>query len=129
MSRLHPIQRALGSSRGAVLVVHGLGGDPFKTWQAGESDDDFWPRWLAQDVPDLEVWTVEYEASPSTWLGSAMSLPDRAANLLAWLETEQLPEKPLVFVTHSLGGLVVKQLLRMAADRPGTPVGRVLEAT
>jgi pimeloyl-ACP methyl ester carboxylesterase len=75
------------------------------------------------------VWTVQYEASPSNWLGSAMALPDRAANLLAWLEAERLCDKKLVFIAHSLGGLVVKQLLRLSADRPGTPVGRLIEST
>jgi predicted alpha/beta hydrolase family esterase len=78
---------------------------------------------------DLAVWTAAYEASASTWLGSAMALQDRAANLLAWIETEQLFEKPLLFIAHSLGGLVVKQALRMAADRPGQLLGRVLDAT
>jgi hypothetical protein len=58
-----------------------------------------------------------------------MALPDRAANLLGWLEAEWLYEKKLVFITHSLGGLVVKQLLRLSADRPGTPLGRVIDST
>jgi alpha-beta hydrolase superfamily lysophospholipase len=56
-------------------------------------------------------------------------LQDRAANLLAWIETEQLYEKPLLFVAHSLGGLVVKQALRTAADRRGQLLGRILDAT
>jgi hypothetical protein len=109
--------------------VHGLGGDPFATWRAHPRDSEPWPNWVAEDQPDIDVWTVEYEASPSSWSGSAMALPDRAANLSAWFETERLYYQPLVFITHSLGGLLVKQLLRLAADRPGTVLGRILPAT
>jgi pimeloyl-ACP methyl ester carboxylesterase len=129
LSRLHCVSDASRKARGAVVFVHGLGGDAFATWRARERDDDFWPAWLAKDLPEFDIWTVEYEASPSTWLGSAMSIPDRAANLLAWFETERLHERPLVFVGHSLGGLVIKQFLRLCADRPGTAMGRLVAAT
>ena len=121
MSRLYRVSEALQGSRSAVVFVHGLGGDAVATWRATPVEDSFWPRWVAQDHSEIEVWTVEYEASPSNWQGSSMALPDRAANLLGWFEAERLYEKKLVFIAHSLGGLVVKQLLRLSADRPGTP--------
>jgi hypothetical protein len=112
-----------------MVFIHGLGGDAFGTWDAGPPGERYWPRWLAEDLKDVNVWTADYEASASSWIGSAMALPDRAANLLYWLEAERLHERPIVFVTHSLGGLVVKQALRMAADRPGTVAARLLDAT
>jgi pimeloyl-ACP methyl ester carboxylesterase len=129
LSRLHRVSDASRKLRGAVVFLHGLGGDAFATWRASERDDDFWPAWLAKDLPEFDIWTVEYEASPSTWLGSSMALPDRAANLLAWFETERLHERPIIFVGHSLGGLVIKQFLRLCADRPGTAMGRLVTAT
>jgi pimeloyl-ACP methyl ester carboxylesterase len=129
VSKLHRVSQGSKRVQGAVVFLHGLGGHPFATWQASVRADDCWPNWVAQDLPEVDIWTVEYEASPSTWHGSAMALPDRAINLLAWFETERLQEQPLIFVGHSLGGLVVKQLLRLASDRPGMPLGRVLTAT
>lgn len=98
-----------------IIFVHGLGGDQRSTWQASKAEESFWPAWLAQDSPHIAVYSLGYEASPSAWLGSAMPLSDRATNVLASLEAEQLGERPLIWVCHSLGGLVVKQLLRTAA--------------
>lgn len=50
-----------------------------------------------------------------------MSLPDRAANVLAALLAEQrLRQGEISFVTHSFGGLIFAQLLRLAVDRSNT---------
>jgi hypothetical protein len=39
---------------------------------------------------------------------------DRAVNVLAALYGQGLGEKPICFVTHSMGGLVVKQCFERA---------------
>ena len=101
---------------GDVVLVHGLGGDPYKTWQYYDRPEGFWPLWLAQDIPQLNVWTVGYEAAPSAWLGTAMPLTDRARNVLDLLTLDRIGTRPLAFICHSLGGLVVKQMLRAAND-------------
>ncbi|MES0114294.1 MULTISPECIES: AAA-like domain-containing protein [unclassified Mesorhizobium] len=129
MSVLQRIATAEGPSRGAVIFVHGLGGDAHDTWQRNGQPNTFWPAWLGQDFPDLDVWTFAYDASPTTWFGYAMELPDRAGNMLAALDAERLEGTPLVFVCHSLGGLLIKQLLRASFDRPGQRVGQFLHRT
>ena len=129
MSRLHKVAGGGSSVRGAVVFVHGLGGDPRATWRQGEGEAGFWPAWLGEDFPELDIYTLEYAAHASAWQGPAMALPDRATNVLAEFVAERLDERPLVFVCHSLGGLIVKQALRIAADQPGTPTGRILDQT
>jgi hypothetical protein len=128
VTKLHAINPPVEDARGAVIFVPGLGGDPNATWRS-DGDETFWPSWLVKDISKLEVFTVAYDASPSTWFGYAMGLPDRAASVLATLVANRLDAKPLVFVCHSLGGLVIKQLLRIAADALGTPEGRILDQT
>ncbi|MBL8483945.1 MAG: hypothetical protein JNJ60_17240 [Rhodocyclaceae bacterium] len=98
-----------------VVFVHGLGGDAWTTWMARPDDmASFWPNWLAADIPGLGIWTLGYAADVSSWKGQSMPLADRGNQMLDLLSNEGLGERPLAFITHSLGGIVVKQLLRNA---------------
>jgi len=84
-----------------LILVHGLGGDAFTTWMADRDQiETLWPSWLAADRPCLGIWT----------------LADRGTQVLDQMESEGLGERPLVFVTHSLGGIVAKQVLRHAVS-------------
>jgi len=101
-----------------VIFIHGLGGNAYDTWRRGAESSTFWPKWLARDIPGLAAWTLAYDAPPTNWLGTAMPIQDRAKNVLeCLLGCRELRGVPLVFVCHSLGGLVVKQVLRAADGR------------
>lgn len=107
-------------ARGPLLAhavfVHGLGGHHQHTWSFREKENVVtWPAWLSEDVPGLATWSVAYDAAVSRWRGSAMHLPDRATNVLYVLLAEpQLLEGEVILIGHSLGGLVIKQLIRTA---------------
>ncbi|WP_293106165.1 alpha/beta fold hydrolase [Moorena sp. SIOASIH] len=103
---------------GDVIFVHGLGGDARGTWHPQERRDDnnFWPAWLGQDLSDVGIWSLAYQVEPFRWKGNSMPLVDRATNSLDLLDSYEIGDRPIIFVTHSMGGLLVKQMLRSARD-------------
>jgi pimeloyl-ACP methyl ester carboxylesterase len=116
MAELFEIAKAKGEKRANAIFFHGLGGKAYTTWQADKKDKaTFWPAWLAQDIDGLSVYSVGYEAPVSRWRGSAMHFTDRATNVLGDLLNEPgLANGAFVLIGHSLGGLVIKQILRTA---------------
>ena len=100
-----------------VVFIHGLAGDAWTTWMSDPDDDStFWPDWLAEKFPNLGIWTVGYAADPSRWKGESMPIADQGTNLVNALQLDGIGERPAVFITHSLGGILAKQLLRHAAS-------------
>ena len=116
MTELHPIN-VVKVPKAHVIFVHGIGGDPFTTWSHdAAAQENLWPLWLAQELENIAVYTLEYDASPSAWVGGRMPLSERAPNVLTELQTRNLSSAPIIFICHSLGGLLVKQILRHAMD-------------
>lgn len=114
-----------------VVFVHGLNGDKFSTWRSGDSDDNFWPRWLANEHTNVNVWTAEYDASAlaGVFTGKGGSIIDHSTILRDILISRSIGTKPLIFITHSLGGLVVKQMLRKCNDSSDAKHKALLAAT
>ncbi len=125
MLGLSPVFKCENSQpRGDIVFVHGLAGHPWGTWHPKSKKDnqdlDFWPYWLGEELQadgtDVNVWTFGYDAPRSKYSGWGMSLFDQASNLLKNLEVKDIGDRPLIFVTHSMGGLVVKKVIRTAQD-------------
>lgn len=115
LADLFSISEVQGEVTKHVIFIHGLGGDPYKTWQSSSEPQACWPQWLTEDIEGVAVWTVGYEAAVSLWRGSAMHLTDRATNVLERILLEpKLKAGEIVLIGHSLGGLIIKQLLRTA---------------
>jgi tetratricopeptide (TPR) repeat protein len=129
MTRLHRVSNERASVDADVVFVHGLGGDAFRTWQSKKEEGDAWPNWIAAEFPNVRVWTLEHASSPSKWArfvgwitrgrqaGHAMALPERSLQVLDLFTQAGLGAHPLIFIAHSLGGLLVKHVLRTAEDQ------------
>jgi tetratricopeptide (TPR) repeat protein/pimeloyl-ACP methyl ester carboxylesterase len=112
MSRLIKIALWSDAPQASVIFVHGLGGHAYDTWRRAPDNNTFWPLWLAKDLEGISVYTMAYEAPPTNWLGTSMPLQDRAVNVLEYLLSEPgLKSGPIAFICHSLGGLIVKQIV------------------
>ncbi|XP_032398128.1 protein SERAC1 isoform X3 [Etheostoma spectabile] len=136
---LHPQTRCNQPIKADVLFIHGILGAAFKTWRQkdrdtleeekeAESRDDYtecWPKsWLAADCPNLRVLSVEYDSHLSDWMAKCpaenqrKSLAYRSRELLKKLKLAGVGERPVVWVAHSMGGLLVKKMLLDASEDP-----------
>ena len=99
-----------------IVFVHGLSGDAHSTWDCG-GDDGFWPQWLTEDIGPCDVYCLGYGASIfEKWAKKEMDMFERADNVLEQFAGKGLGQRQLVFVTHSLGGILAKMILRASAD-------------
>lgn len=110
----------------SIVFVHGLTGDRERTWRH-EEEQLSWPQTLLpQKIPNCRVLTFGYDAyvtdlkgldrmvSTSTVFDHGSSLVLSLGNLRA---EDGTSNRPLIFVTHSLGGIVCK-------DVSSTPLAR-----
>ena len=104
------------SSLGLVFV-HGLGGDARGTWTS-RAESAFWPEWICDEINFADIFTVQYDAPMTRWNSEGIGFQDRALSLLAAIESSELNGKRIIFFAHSLGGIIVKQMIR-AADGYG----------
>ena len=114
-----------------IIFVHGLGGDALSTWHPQEKKEtnNSWLGWLGNDFKNAGIWSVDYEVEAFRWKGSTMPLADRATNVVDLLDIYEIGERPIIFITHSMGGLVVKQMLRHAYDYGNPSWKKIVEQT
>ncbi|KAF8858537.1 hypothetical protein BDZ45DRAFT_714474 [Acephala macrosclerotiorum] len=102
-----------------LIFVHGLGGASIRTWSWKRDPQKFWPSWLGQeaDVCNSRIFTFGYEAD-IFGDNTPLNILDFAKALLFQMKTysnaqsvnnQPIGTYPLIFVMHSMGGLVVKK--------------------
>ncbi|KAK1754491.1 hypothetical protein QBC47DRAFT_218883 [Echria macrotheca] len=120
-----------------IVILHGLKGNAYGTFShcdeiASTNEQEpgtqsspkkrkrevYWPRdLLPLSIPDARVLAYGYDADPLAFLSGGQSLMDFGWNFLVRLEAERRaetedPERPIIFIAHSMGGLVTKEALR-----------------
>ncbi|KAK3314381.1 Alpha/Beta hydrolase protein [Apodospora peruviana] len=113
-----------------IVAVHGLNGDCIRSWTSispaatGKSTTCWLNELLPHRIPRARVMTFGYNASVFGNTSIA-GIRDNARSLLSHLQDGREEEdgvadaasitgRPIVFVGHSLGGIIIKQALRIA---------------
>jgi hypothetical protein len=101
--------------RGDVVFIHGLDGHFEHTWQTDKIPPFSFPKALSQEPEFANVgfWSIKYAASSSAWYGGHMPIEDRALSILDYMRSSRIDigSRPVIFVTHSLGGLIAKEVI------------------
>jgi hypothetical protein len=117
-----------------IVFVHGITGNARRTWTYRKKGVEvFWPGELLHlDVPDARILTFGYDADVVNWTSAASAnrLANHAENLLGAIcrlrDQSESSQRPILFVMHSLGGLVVQSALDLSRSSP-EPHLRLLE--
>ncbi|KAF1319069.1 hypothetical protein FI667_g13323, partial [Globisporangium splendens] len=110
-----------------VVLIHGLLGCPYETWMCGDDETTMWAQqWL---LPDLQrdgtnprVLSIGYDAqllsSDSAW--RTMGFESTSHEIRNKLNAARVGtgDRPVIFVTHSLGGVLLKQVLHDSMVEP-----------
>ncbi|KAJ5583501.1 hypothetical protein N7535_002121 [Penicillium sp. DV-2018c] len=105
-----------------IVAVHGLEENSTSAWMHHEGI--LWLRdLLPQNIHNARVLTFDYNSDPFLFVGSSFmdKVQGHATTLVADLEAERsltnASRRPLIFVCHGLGGIIVKCALVHSASR------------
>ncbi|KAM0795973.1 hypothetical protein BDR22DRAFT_812731, partial [Usnea florida] len=106
----------------SIVFVHGLTGKRTKTWLADGAARPWPQELLAKKIPEARILTYGYDADVAHFLKPAgqNTVLEHATNLNGdltdlRLQTDSL-RRPLIFVAHSLGGLVCEQAIVLSCN-------------
>ncbi|MGV3572715.1 MAG: hypothetical protein ACO1PB_19125 [Ramlibacter sp.] len=101
-----------------VVFVHGIASNSKAAWLTGRSTCQYWPALVAADVDSVGEPAVFLGGYYSGLDSSAAGIGDVADQLFSSLsipvgdpKLAPLDYKKIVFITHSLGGVVVRRML------------------
>ena len=111
-----------------IIFVHGLGGSSQLTWSFNDDLSNFWPKeWLPREpgLSGARIFSFGYNGFFSDRnASSTLNIADFARDLLLRLkihdqaDASNLGKIPIIFVVHSMGGLVTKQAYILGLNDP-----------
>ncbi|KAJ5794517.1 alpha/beta-hydrolase [Penicillium paradoxum] len=117
-----------------ICFVHGLTGNRQTTWTLdGQSEP--WPQTLLPSrIPHARILSYGYDAYVvRSTVTSSNKLIDHATNLLNDLVSNRAASnalsRPVIFVAHSLGGLVCKKAILLSRNNPDSHLRDIFQST
>ncbi|KAK0738886.1 hypothetical protein B0T18DRAFT_492746 [Schizothecium vesticola] len=115
-----------------IVAVHGLNGTAKNTWTHRPSGKCWLESFLPDALPNARIMTFGYH-SGLAFSKSRGGIETYARDLLNRLNIvrgdSQAQHRPLVFIAHSLGGIVVKKALVIAHESSQHVYGNILRST
>lgn len=117
-----------------ICFVHGLTGDRTTTWTA-QGQADPWPQTLLPPkLPTARILTYGYDAYMVRGsVAGSNRLIDHATNLLNDLADDRdvinASSRPIIFVAHSLGGLVCKKAILSSRNNSESHLRSIFDCT
>ncbi|KFZ07221.1 hypothetical protein V501_06676 [Pseudogymnoascus sp. VKM F-4519 (FW-2642)] len=108
------------NARVDLIFLHGLTGHREKTWTA-TGEDEPWPKsLLSKDLPSARIISYGYDADVAnlTRVAGQNTVREHARNLINDLTAlrRDAVGRPIIFVVHSLGGLVCQDALLVSSN-------------
>jgi pimeloyl-ACP methyl ester carboxylesterase len=112
-----------------IVFIHGLGGSSRMTWSKDKNPELFWPLTFLPLEPDIclaRILSFGYNADFANATNASNVILDFAKTLLYDLkycvddrsENLNMGQVPLIFVVHSMGGLIVKEAYMQGQNDP-----------
>ncbi|KAI3333095.1 hypothetical protein F4824DRAFT_491112 [Ustulina deusta] len=105
-----------------LIAVTGLGGHAFGSWKSPTSDEMWLRDYLPKDIPNHRVILYGYNTKLQE-SQSKQSIEDLGAtfmeNITSFRDATESSQRPIIFIGHSLGGLVIKEALLRADGSSG----------
>ncbi|KAJ5745879.1 hypothetical protein N7520_011061 [Penicillium odoratum] len=105
-----------------IIALHGLNGHPTEIWTAYAKETRL--NWLKDllptAIPNARIMSYGYESSvqfSKSTADIATFAEDLLAEIMSWRMDEEKKARPIIFICHSLGGIVFKQALVKARER------------
>ncbi|KAF8244089.1 hypothetical protein K440DRAFT_559851, partial [Wilcoxina mikolae CBS 423.85] len=94
----------------SVIAITGLGGHAFGSWRNRKTRAMWLHEFLPQQLENIRIMTYGYDSSLKDPNGA--NLTDYRRGFIEQLENARVncPKRPLIFIGHSLGGILVLQV-------------------
>ncbi|KAH1579887.1 hypothetical protein KXX17_004125 [Aspergillus fumigatus] len=116
-----------------IVAVHGLNGDSITAWSAPETGTLWLKDLIPKHIPHARVLSFGYESSSCRFDGPGFvdKIRSLATTLVADLEAYRslgdCRTRPIIFVCHGLGGVIVKKALAHSANSTSPLVAHLNE--
>ncbi|KAK9638657.1 hypothetical protein HCH54_009500 [Aspergillus fumigatus] len=117
----------------SIVAVHGLNGDSITAWSAPETGTLWLKDLIPKHIPHARVLSFGYESSSCRFDGPGFvdKIRSLATTLVADLEADRslgdCRTRPIIFVCHGLGGVIVKKALAHSANSTSPLVAHLNE--